>query len=76
VKTELDLVDCSELIRVKRNSALYELHNGDVDILCWWPNFGKKFYVFMPLILVYFMFLFKFCSSLEVDLTLDLNPRV
>jgi hypothetical protein len=33
VKTELDLVDCSEWIMVKRNSALYELHNGDVDIL-------------------------------------------
>jgi hypothetical protein len=42
VKTELDLGDRSEWIRVKRDSALRELHNGDIDILCGWPNFRKK----------------------------------
>jgi hypothetical protein len=76
VKTELDLDDRSEWIRVERNSALCELHNKDVGILCGWPNFGKKSYVFVSLILIYFLFLFKICSSLEFDLTLDLNRRV
>jgi hypothetical protein len=76
VKTELDLSNRSEWIRVKRDPALCELHNGDVGILCGWPNFGKKYCVFVSLILIYFMFLFKFCSCLELDLTLDLNPRV
>jgi hypothetical protein len=33
-------------------------------------------YVFVSLILIYFMFLFMFCSYLEFDLTLELNPRV
>jgi hypothetical protein len=42
VKTELDLGDHSEWIRVERDPALCELHNGDVSILCGWPNFGKK----------------------------------
>jgi hypothetical protein len=60
VKTELDLVDRSEWIRVERDPALCELHNGDVGILYGWPNFGKKSCVFMPLISIYFMFLFKF----------------
>jgi hypothetical protein len=42
VKTEQDLGDRSESIRVERDPALCELHDGDVDILCGWPNFGKK----------------------------------
>jgi hypothetical protein len=60
VETELDLGDHSEWIRVERDPALCELHNRDVDILCEWSNFRKKFYVFLPLILIYFQFLFKF----------------
>jgi hypothetical protein len=76
VKIELDLNDRSEWIRVKRDPALCELHNGDVGIFCGWPNFEKKYCVFVSLILIYFSFLFKFCSYLELDLTLDLNPRV
>jgi hypothetical protein len=76
VETELDLSDCSEWIRVERDSALCELHNGDVDILCGWPNFRKESCVFVSLILIYFLFLFKFCSCLELDIILDLNPRV
>jgi hypothetical protein len=76
VETELDLGDHSEWIRVERDLALCELHNGDVGILCGWSNFRKKSCVFVSLILIYFMFLFKFCSCLELDLTLDLNPRV
>jgi hypothetical protein len=62
VEIKLDLDDRSEWIGVERGPALCELHNGDVEILCGWPNFGKKSYVFVPLILVYLMFLFKFCS--------------
>jgi hypothetical protein len=76
VETELDFVDCSEWIRVERDLALCELHNGDVGILCGWLNFRKKSCVFVSLILIYFMFLFKLCSFLEFDLTLDLNPKV
>jgi hypothetical protein len=76
VETELDLGDRSEWIMVERDPTLCELHNGDVGILCGWPNFGKKSWVFVSLILIYFMFLFKLCSYLEFDLTLDLNPRV
>jgi hypothetical protein len=76
VKTELDLDDRSEWIRVERNPALCELHNGDVGILCEWPNFTKKSCVFISLILIYFLFLFKICPYLELDLTLDLNLRV
>jgi hypothetical protein len=60
VKTELDLGDRSEWIMVERDPALGELHNRDVGILCGWPNFRKKYYVFVPLILIYFIFLFKF----------------
>jgi hypothetical protein len=74
VETELDLGDRSEWIRVERDLALCKLHIGDIGILCGWPNFRKKSYVFMSLILIYFLFLFKLCSSLEFDLTLDLNP--
>jgi hypothetical protein len=76
VKIELDLGDHLEWIRVERDPALCELHNEDVGILCGWLDFRKKFYIFVSLILIYFIFLFKICSCLEFDLTLDLNPRV
>jgi hypothetical protein len=76
VETELDLSDRSEWIMVERDLTLCELHNGDVGILCGWPNFGKKSCVLMSLILIYFLFLFKICSYLELDLTLNLNTRV
>jgi hypothetical protein len=76
VETELDLSDRSEWIRVERDPTLCELHNGDVCILCGWPNFRKKSCVFVSLILISFLFLFKLCSCLEFDLALDLNPRV
>jgi hypothetical protein len=75
VETELDLDDRSEWIRVERDPTLYELHNGDVGILCECPNFEKKSCVFVSLILIYFLLLFKICSCLELDLTLDLNSR-
>jgi hypothetical protein len=76
VQTELDLCDRSEWIRVERDPTLCELHNGDVGIICEWPNLWKKSCVLVSLILIYFMFLFKICSCLELDLTLDLNIRV
>jgi hypothetical protein len=76
VEAELDLGDHSEWIRVERDPALCELHNGDVGIICGWLNFGKKSCVLVCLILIYFLFLFKICSCLELDLTLDLNTRV
>jgi hypothetical protein len=76
VKTELDLGDRSEWIRIERDSSLSALHNGDVCILCGWLNFGKKSCVLVSLILIYFLFLFKICSCLELDLTLHLNTRV
>jgi hypothetical protein len=60
VETELDLADRSEWIRVERDLALCELYNRDVGILCGWPNFKKKSCVFVPLISIYFLFLFKF----------------
>jgi hypothetical protein len=56
VEIELDLGDRSEWIRVERVPTLCELHNEDVDILCGWPNFRKKSYVFVSLILIYFLF--------------------
>jgi hypothetical protein len=76
VEAELDLGDHSEWIRVERDLTLCELHNGDVGILCGWPNFGKKSCVLVSLILIYFMFMFKICSCLELDPTLYLNTRV
>jgi hypothetical protein len=76
VETKLDLGDHSEWIRVERDLALCELHNVDVGILCGWLNFRKKSCIFVFLILIYFLFLFKLCSCLEIDLILDLNPRV
>jgi hypothetical protein len=76
VEAELDLGDYSEWIRVERDLILCELHNGDIGILCGWSNFGKKSCVLVSLILIYFLFLFKICSYLEVDLTLHLNTRV
>jgi hypothetical protein len=60
VETELDLGDHLEWIRIERDQALSELHNGDVGILCEWLNFGKKSYIFVPLISIYFLFLFMF----------------
>jgi hypothetical protein len=46
VKTELDLSDRLEWIRVERDPALCELHNGDIGILCGWPifRFGLKIF--------------------------------
>jgi hypothetical protein len=76
VETELDLGDRSDWIRVERDLSLCELHNRDVGILCGWSNIRKKSCVFVSLILIYSLFLFKFCSCLELDLTLDLNHRV
>jgi hypothetical protein len=60
VETEQGLGDRSGWIKVERDPALSELHNGDVDILYAWPNFRKKSCVFVSLILTYFLFLFKF----------------
>jgi hypothetical protein len=34
VETELDFDDRSDWIRVKRDLALCELHNGDIGIIC------------------------------------------
>jgi hypothetical protein len=76
VETKVDLGDRSEWIMIERDPVLCELHNGDVSILCGWLNFRKKSCVFLSLILIYFMFLFKICSYLEIDLTLDFNTRV
>jgi hypothetical protein len=76
VETKLDLGDRSEWIMVERDLALCELHNGDVGIPCGWSNFRKKSCVPVSLILIYFIFLFKICSCLELDLALDLNTRV
>jgi hypothetical protein len=64
VETELDLGDRSEWIRVESDPSLCELHNGDVGILYGWLNFRKKSCVFVSVILIYFLFLFKFCSCL------------
>jgi hypothetical protein len=60
VEAELDLGDRLKWIRVERDPTLYELHNRDVGILCGWPNFEKKSCIFVSLISIYFMFLFKF----------------
>jgi hypothetical protein len=76
VKAELDLGDRLEWIRVERDLAICELHNGDVGILCGWLNFKKKSCVLVSLILIYFLFLFKIYSCLVLDLTLDLNTKV
>jgi hypothetical protein len=76
VETKLNLGDRSEWIRVERDTALCELHNRDVGILCGWLNFEEKSCVLVSLILIYVLFLFKICSCLELDLTLYLNTRV
>jgi hypothetical protein len=60
VETELDLGDRSEWIRVERDPSLCELHNGGIGIFCGWLNFERKSCVFVPLISIYFLFLFKF----------------
>jgi hypothetical protein len=64
VKAELDLGDRSEWIRVERDPTLCELHNIDVSIFCWWPNFSKKSCIFVShidllSILVQDLFLFR-----------------
>jgi hypothetical protein len=46
VETKLDISDHSERIRVERDLSLCELLNGDVGILCGWPNFMNKSYVY------------------------------
>jgi hypothetical protein len=56
VEAKLDVGDHSGWIRDERDSALCELHNRDVGILCGWPNFGKKTCVLVSLILIYFLF--------------------
>jgi hypothetical protein len=76
VEIELDLGDHLEWIRVESDPALCELLNGNVGIICGLLNFRKKSCVFASLILIYFLFVFKLCSCLEFDLTLDLNHRV
>jgi hypothetical protein len=63
VETELDLGDRLEWIRVERHLTLCELHNGDIGILYGWSNFRKKSCVFVPLISIYFLFLFKFALT-------------
>jgi hypothetical protein len=63
VKTELDHGDRSEWVRVERDPALCELNNGDVGILCGWPNFKYKSCVFVSLISIYFLFSFKFALA-------------
>jgi hypothetical protein len=77
VKTKIDLGDHSERIRVKRDMALCELLNGDIDNLCGWPNFGNKSCVYCA---CSFQFTYCSCSSLflllEVDLTLGVIPSV
>jgi hypothetical protein len=47
VKTKLDLGDSSERIRIERDPTLCEILNGDIDILCGWPNFENKSCVFV-----------------------------
>jgi hypothetical protein len=59
VETELDLGDRSEWIRIERDPAFCDLQNEDVGILYGWPNFGKISCVFVSLILIYFLFLFR-----------------
>jgi hypothetical protein len=76
VKTKLDLGDCSEWIRVEKDPALCELHNGDVGILCGWPNSGKKYCFFVPFISIFLPTIVQVCSCLEFDLTLGLIPIV
>jgi hypothetical protein len=48
VKTELDLGDCSGRLMVEKDSALCELLNRYVCILCGWSNFRNKSCVFVP----------------------------
>jgi hypothetical protein len=76
VQTELDLGDRSERIRVERDLALCELLNGDVGILCGWPNFRNKSCVFVPINFDLLIVLAQVCSCLEFDLTLGVIPSV
>jgi hypothetical protein len=66
VETELDLGNRSMWIMGERDLTFCEIHNGDIDILYGWPNFEKKYCVFVPLFFIYFMFLFKFYFLLRV----------
>jgi hypothetical protein len=76
VQTELDLGDRSERIRVERDLTLCELLNGDVGILCGWPNFRNKSCVFVPIHFDLLIVLAQVCSCLEFDLTLGVIPSV
>jgi hypothetical protein len=69
VKTELDLGDHLERIRVEGDPTLCELLNGDVGNLCGWLNFGNKSCLFCAC-----SFRFTYCSCLEFDLTLSVIP--
>jgi hypothetical protein len=75
-KTELDLGDRSERIRVERDPTLYELLNGDVCILCGWLNFGNKFCIFVPTHFDLFIVLAQVYSFLEFGLTLGLIHKL
>jgi hypothetical protein len=76
VKTKLDLDDRSERIRVERDPTLCELLNGDVGIICGWPNFRNKSCMFVPTHFDLLIVLARVCSYLEFGLTLGLVPRV
>jgi hypothetical protein len=73
VKTELDLGDRSEWIRVERDPALCELHNRDIDIICGWPNFKKKIlclcvsHIDLLHVLVQDLFLFRVRSNTRFE---------
>jgi hypothetical protein len=75
VETELNLGDRSERFRVERDPALCELLNGDVGILCGWPNFGNKSCVFVPTHFDLPIIFAQVCPCLEFDLTLGLISR-
>jgi hypothetical protein len=76
LETELDLGDCLERIRVKRDLGHCELLNGDVGILCGWLNFRNKSYILVPTHFDLLIVLAQVCSCLEFDLTLCLIHRV
>jgi hypothetical protein len=75
VETELDLGNRSKWIMVERDPALCELHNGDVGIICGWPNFE----IFLFLCASHFdllLILVQVYSYLKFELTLGLIHRV
>jgi hypothetical protein len=57
VETKLDLGDRSERNRVRIDLTLCELLNGDICILCGWPNFRNKSCVYCD-----HSFQFTYCS--------------